>query len=329
MKKNPPTSSTDPDIAPLLCWVVTEGLVGTENQCLGVTNALGIDPIVKRVALNAPWDKLSPYLAFEQDFTFSPPFSPPWPDILITSGRKSIAVARYIEKKSKGRTITIHLQDPRVGRDIFDMICVAEHDPARGENVFVTLAAPNKITHSALREARADFPELGSYKSPRIAVLLGGRSKAYDMTPDVADEISDQLLRLDGSLLITCSRRTGEENLKIFETKLKNQRNYFWDGQGNNPYMAILAWADAIIVTADSVSMLSEASTTGKPVHMIRLNGGSKRIKKLHDNLIEYGAVRVFRGSLEHWTYEPLCDATNIANEIRDRFGLFNNILLD
>ncbi len=79
-------------------------------------------------------------------------------------------------------------------------------------------------------------------------------------------------------------------------------------------------WADFILVTADSVSMLSEAATTGKPVYMIGLEGGAARIDTLHENLIKHGAVKVFDGTLEHWDYTPLNDATIIARAVFERY---------
>ena len=98
----------------ITCWVVTEGLAGTENQCLGVAEALGIVPEVKRIELRQPWKSLSPYLGFEQNWSFSPALTGPWPDLLLASGRKSIAASRYIKKASGGKTFTVQIQDPRI-----------------------------------------------------------------------------------------------------------------------------------------------------------------------------------------------------------------------
>src|SRR5262245_41653904 len=130
------------DCGKITCWIVTEGLAGTENQCLGVAEALGIMPEIKRIRLRQPWKSFSPFLGFEQNMTFSPPLQPPWPDLLLASGRKSIAASRYIKKASGGRTFTVQIQDPRISPSYFDLVAVPEHDPARGENVIVTAASP-------------------------------------------------------------------------------------------------------------------------------------------------------------------------------------------
>ena len=351
-------------------WIITEGIAGTENQCLGVAEALGVAAEIKRIKLQEPWKTLSPYLGFEQFFTFSPRLEAPWPDLLITSGRKAIAAARYIKKQSHGKTFTLHIQDPRIGAKHFDLLAVPAHDPARGDNVIVTTAAPNRITKEKLETAKAEFAAFEHLPAPRVAVLIGGSSKAYTLTPAIMEKLAGQLKALSDqghSLMITASRRTGKENEKILRDALFPSRHpvgaperrpherdpqsqqappadipgsplskpakagrgddgnvFLWNGEGANPYFGMLAWADTILVTADSASMLSEACTTGKPVYMIKLEGGAARIAKLHENLIGHGALRIFDGALEHWNYAPLGDSEKIADAVRQKLKIKN-----
>ncbi len=306
-------------------WVVTEGIAGTENQCVGVAEHIardyGLRFDVLRVGLHEPWRTLSPYIKFESARSFDPPLTPPWPKLLITSGRKAIAVSRYIKAQSKGQTKTLHIQDPRVSSGQFDLVAVPHHDPMRGDNVIVTDASPNKITQERLDQSAHDFPHLEQMQRPRIAVLIGGNSKAYTLSRQLTERLAERLSDVEGSLMVTCSRRTGEENRKILETFLDKPPNYFWNGEGENPYFAYLALADYILVTADSASMISEACTTGKPVYMIELDGGAKRIDRLHAHLIEKGCLRIFDGQLETYEYTPLNDARMVADEVKKRFG--------
>jgi len=300
-----------------ICWIVTEGIAGTENQCLGVAEALGIVPEVKRIELRQPWKSLSPYLGLEQNWSFSPALTRPWPDLLIASGRKSIAASRYIKKASCGKTFTVQIQDPRISPKQFDLVAVPAHDPTRGENVVVTTSAPNRVSAEKLEAAKKEFSAFQALPSPRIAVLIGGNSKAYKMDAIAIRKLVIQLSHLDGSLMISASRRTGEEGRKILHETFDDTDHFLWDSEGPNPYFGLLAWADFILVTADSASMLSEACTTGKPVYMIPLEGGHPRIDKLHENLRQSGCLRDFDGNLENWSYEPLNDAASIAQEIR------------
>ncbi|MCB9983365.1 MAG: mitochondrial fission ELM1 family protein [Rhodospirillales bacterium] len=310
----------------LSCWVVTEGFAGTENQCLGVAEALGAQPEVKRIGLRQPWKALSPYLGFENAYTFTSALKAPWPDLLIASGRKSIAASRYIKKMSGGKIFTVQIQDPRVNPAQFDLIAVPAHDPTRGDNVIVTTSAPNRVTATRLEKAKEEFAAFDALPSPRIAVMIGGNSKAYRMDAIAMRKLVIKLSKLEGSLMVSASRRTGEEGLRILHETFDESDHFLWDGQGPNPYFGMLAWADIILVTADSASMLSESCSTGKPVYMVPLDARGKRvhprIDKLHENLRQSGCLRDFDGYLESWSYEPLHDADIVAQEIRKRMNL-------
>lgn len=299
------------------CWVVTEGLKGTENQCIGVAEALGLSPVVKQVLLRWPWNILSPWLGLENRWIFKPHLDAPWPDLLIVSGRKSIAVARYI-KRHNPACFTVFTQDPRINPAEFDLVIAPSHDRVTGDNVARTLAAPNRIRAEALAEAARQWPQLSTLPGQKLAVLIGGNSKAHRLTPATCLKLAKQLKVLDASLMVTVSRRTGAENEAILRKGLQGERVFFWDGVGDNPYFAMLGAADTVLVTNDSASMLSEASSTGKPVYAVPLEGGGTRIDQMQRNLIEHGAVRVFDGVLEDWDYAPLNDAQIAADAIKE-----------
>lgn len=317
------------------CWIITEGIAGTENQCLGVAEALGITPVVKRIRLRAPWRQLSPWLPWGHGFSLakgSDSIEPPYPDLLIASGRKSIGVALHIKKKSGGKTFLVQIQDPRICPKQFDLAVVPQHDPTRGENVMVTKAALNRITPEKISEAAVKWEkEFAKIPHPRVAVLIGGTSKAHKMTPDNARMLAGQLLALvdhrKAGLIITASRRTGDANMAILKEMLTptapvpNTGNgiYLWDNKGENPYFGLLALADYIIVTEDSVSMTSEALATGKPVYIASLEGGAKRLDAFHKLLQEQGYTRPFTGVLETWSYTPPDDTMKVASEILAR----------
>lgn len=305
-------------------WIITEGIAGTENQCIGVAEKIGFPYEIKRIQLKQPWRTLSPYLGFENSYTFCPSLSPPWPDILITSGRKSVAAARYIKRRSPCKTFSVHIQNPKISSRNFDLVAVPRHDDYNGDNVIVTDASPNKITGEILERSKDSF-DFSTHQSPRIAVLIGGKSNAYSMDKEMTETLARDISRLEGSLLITCSRRTGEENTHILKKTLDNGHNFFWDGTGDNPYFSMLAQADYILVTSDSASMISESCTTGKPVFMIPLEGGAKRINRLHSRLLSSGKMKLFNGIVEDYSYEPLNDAQMVADEIKKRFHAFTH----
>jgi mitochondrial fission protein ELM1 len=312
---------------PITCWIITEGITGTENQCIGVAEAMGITPLVKRVKLRFPWKQLSPWLSWGHDKALaadSDPIAPPYPDLVIASGRKSIGIAAHIRRESRGKTFVVQIQDPRIDPKNFDLVVVPQHDPTRGDNVLVTKAGLHRVTADKLAAAKEKYQQhYSNIPHPRVAVLIGGSSKAHTMTPENAKLLAVQLLHLAESpnigLLVTASRRTGEENSKLLRDTLQGPAIHFWDGAGDNPYFGFLALADYIIVTEDSVSMTSEALSTGKPVYIAALEGGAKRLDMFHKILQEQGYTRPFTGLLEKWSYTPPDDTQRVAEEIRLR----------
>ena len=307
------------EIKDLSCWVISEGMAGTENQCIAVAEQLDVDYETKRITLRQPWKSFSPFIGMERGSSFYPALNPPWPDLVLASGRKSIAASRFIKRMSEGKSYVVQIQDPRIDPAQFDLVAVPHHDPTRGDNVVVTDASPNRVARSRLKKGLAAFPQFEIMSSPRVAVLIGGSSKAYTMNERVTNRLASQLRGLDAQLMVTSSRRTGAKNEAILRRALPNA--YFYDGEGPNPYFGMLAAADFILVTADSASMLSDACTTGKPVYMIELEGGHPRIDALHKHLQDLGVLRLFEGNLEQFSYEPLNDAKKIADAIRERIS--------
>ena len=297
-----------------------------ESQCLGAAEALSAHPIIKRVHLKSPWRQLSPWLRFGHEYALTPdsdPIGPPYPDLIIASGRKSIGVALHIKKKSDGKTFLVQLQDPRIDPKNFDLVVVSEHDPARGENVIVTTGALHRVTPQKIAAEKAKFAtKLEPLPQPRVAVLIGGNSQVHRMTPEITKKLAQQLLELKTSLMVTASRRTGPENEAILRDMLKGPNVYFWDGKGDNPYFALLGYADYIVATEDSVSMVSEALSTGKPVLIAPLEGGSKRFQRFHQMLQEQGLTKPFTGLLKMWSYTPLQDTIKVTDEIRRRMKM-------
>jgi mitochondrial fission protein ELM1 len=300
------------------CWVITDGTAGMENQALGLAERLGLKVAVKRVALRWPWNILASHLPvspFKLVSTSSDRIDSPWPRIAIGCGRQSIPFMRAIRKASSGRTITVQCQHPRVNPAIFDLVIPPEHDGLTGPNVLPLLGSPNRISPASLEKARAHFASrFEKLRSPRIAVLLGGKNKAYRFGTKEAEALAQALAALakTSGLMITASRRTGAANVAIIRRALEGTDAIIWDGEGENPYQGLLAWADAFIVTADSVNMACEAAATGKPVHIYPLPGGSAKFRQFHESLAKRGIARVFTGKIEHWTY-PKLDETGRA----------------
>ena len=311
---------------PLNVWIVTDGRAGIEAQALGLAEAIArrapISLTTKRVRIRTPYSWLpagfvpAPQHALTIE---SDPIQPPWPDIFIGCGRASIPLAMGMREWSNGKSFVVQLQDPRVNPREFDVVIPPMHDGLEGQNVLPIVGACNRITAERLDRAVSEYKSanLEDLPAPRFAILIGGKSKRQDISADRAREISHSLAAVQretgGSLMATLSRRTSQAARMQFRTWLAPHCAVFYEDEGANPYPAILGVADHIFVTADSVNMATEAAATGKPVHIIAVDGQLGKLARFHQSLARRGCARPFNGKLETWSYPPLLETDRAA----------------
>ncbi len=303
-------------------WVLHDGKPGMASQALGLAAVTGFAFTEKRLTVRRPWCWLPPQLWLAPLSAAAEPLLPPWPDLVIGCGRNAAAPALAIRQASGGRTVAAQVQDPRVGHDEFDMLVVPEHDRLRGPRVVVTRGAVHGVTAERLAAERRRFPALEELPRPILAVLIGGANRTYRLNlprlGEIADAIAGAVRESGGSAVVTPSRRTGAAGLALLRERLAGVPGHIWDGEGANPYYAYLAVADAVLVTADSVSMVSEAAATGKPVHILMLEGGDAKFTRFHDAMRAAGVTRPFTGHIESWSYQPLDDTARAGAALRN-----------
>lgn len=310
------------------CWVLTDGKAGMESQCLGLAEALGLSPEIKRVVPRFPWSVLPPRLwlrPLAAPGAAGDRLAPPWPDLLIATGRQTVALALAIKRASPA-TVTVQIQNPTVDPARFDVVVAPAHDRLAGANVVSTLGALHRVTPERLAEAAGRFrARYAALPRPLVAVLIGGSNRQYRLTRRAAAQLADGLARMardhGAGLVITPSRRTDAAALGLISARLSGLSVDLWDGTGDNPYFGMLALADAFVVTGDSVNMVSEACATGKPVYVFDLDGGSAKFARFHAAMRAFGATRPFSGTLERWTYPPLDDVARAAEAVRRRLA--------
>src|SRR6516164_3479740 len=253
-----------------IAWVLHDGKAGMASQALGLAEATGFPFIEKRLGIRFPWVCLPPqlwFLPFRAAGETGASLQPPWPDLVIACGRNVAMPALAVRRGNGGRTVAAQIQNPGIGRAEFDLLVVPEHDRVRGPRVIVTRGAVHRVTPARLAADRHRFPALARMPRPILSVLIGGTNKAYRLTlrrtREIADAVGEILRNRGGSALLTPSRRTGAAGIALLREKLNGLPAVIWDGAGENPYFAFLALADAFLVTADSVSMISEAAATG------------------------------------------------------------------
>ncbi|MBB3809441.1 mitochondrial fission ELM1 family protein [Pseudochelatococcus contaminans] len=319
------------------CWVLTDGKAGDEMQCLGVAQAVAErmpvgEIVVRRVRPRPPYVWLMPRGGIDpREAPSRPgsPIAPPFPDILIASGRRAVPYMRAVARASKGRTFTVFLKDPRIGARAADIIWVAEHDRLRGDNVLVTLTAPHRVSQGLLEAARRGPPAaLAGLPHPRVAVLVGGNSRHHTFSDaDVAAFLShlEAVTRQGVALMATVSRRTPAALTQGLRRIVSETNGYLWDGSSansaDNPYIALLALADWVVVTADSSNMMGEAAATGKPLLVFEPSGGHAKLRAFLGGLEKCGIARPLRGRLEGDAYPPLDSTETVADAIVRSFA--------
>ncbi|MBA3813331.1 MAG: mitochondrial fission ELM1 family protein [Alphaproteobacteria bacterium] len=312
--------------APKTCWTITNEFPGMKSQVMGLAEAIGFPTTHKTCKRRWPWGwlGLSWGNSLNQLTTDSDPLSPPWPDVVISCGRRSAALALAIKKQNRGKTFCVHIQDPVTNRGAFDLIVAPEHDNLRGPNVISTKGALHKVTPQKLEEGVRQHGALFQHlPRPYNAVLVGGATNRYQMPREAMEDLIQQILLIrdntQGSVLVTPSFRTPFR--EALTKALENEPHVFLANiEKMNPYFAMLGVADAVFVTDDSVNMVCEACVTGKPVYILPLLGhGDTKPKKFIQSLIQQGVVRLFQGSIDSWIYDPFNDTERIAARVRER----------
>jgi uncharacterized protein len=255
----------------------------------------------------------------------SDPLTPPWPALIVSCGRRSIGTALAIKRRSAGRTSIVHIQNPRMDLRPFDLIAAPAHDGITGENVAITTGSLHGVTRAKLDEAAAHWQSrLSHLPKPRIAVLIGGSNSAYRLDAATGTRIARDLASLTHSsgagLMVTTSRRTDPTAVAAIRAALADAPAEIWSGEGENPYFGYLGMADRIIVTGDSVNMVSEAAATGRPVQVIHLpiTGRATKFERFHRAMEDAGATRKFEVALVDWKFNAINDTLVVAQRVKD-----------
>lgn len=311
------------DIAPS-CWILSDGTTGMEAQAVGLAEAMGLEPVIKsirprRLLRALPALAALPGIAPASGSVSGPDsLAPPYPALSITCGRRHAGASIALKRQSGGKIHTIHIQDPRTSPSLFDTLVVPEHDPMRGPNVISTIGSLNRINDALLSAEAARFADQAQdLPMPRVAVNLGGDTQQYKVDAAMAERVVAGLMELPEhqacGLMITTSRRTSAPLMAALAPLAGRADTVVWTGAGPNPYLGFLGLADAVIVTADSINMVSEACSTGKPVHILRLGEEPKRRAAFLETVRAQGLARDFNGALEEWTPTALRETERVA----------------
>ena len=322
-------STPAPAIATKPCWVLHDGRAGNRRQAVALADALGL-----------PWrewhlqaDLLTRWLAprqwpgsragFGTDFRAALQLHSP--ELVIGCGRLAALATR--QARSAGAR-AVQILDPRIDPAHWDLVIAPEHDGLQAANVLTLSGSLNPVDEAWLAQARSQHASLGRLAAPRTAVLLGGPTHAVRFNRGALEVLLAKLefsLQRDGGRLMICgSRRTPPAWAELLRARYAGDGHRVWldASDGENFYAGALAWADRIVVSPDSVNMISEACATALPVFVAEPKRATGRVRRYLDNLLERGRIRALERDSVSFDAQPLRETPRIAALVRERLSL-------
>jgi len=311
------------------CWAISDGATGNERQACALARALGLAPRVLRLRLGQPWDLLAPRLVAGARTAIrdvdGAMLQPPWPDLAIGCGRRAALATRLLRDVSDGATYAVQVLDPRIDSSAWDLVIAPQHDGVDGHNVIRSIGALNPVDAEWLAAGRAAFAHFADLPAPRTALLVGGSTHAQRLDTAYFDALLERLPDRDGagSFLVSVSRRTPQMTIERLRRAFARRQGLFWAGaqDGANPYAGMLAWADRLVVTPDSVNMLSEACATGRPVYTFAPRPIRGKLAAFHAELAASGHLRRLGVADAKPQPPPLAETAAIAELVRERWN--------
>lgn len=305
----------------LKALLLTQGMHGMVSQVEGLAKALGLSYKHQKIELKSFWNLIPPKISPISENLVKNKFVCDC-KIIISCGRKSVIPSIALKKRLGNQIFNIHIQDPKVSFEHFDLIVTPEHDRLRGENIINTTGAIHYLTK---KEINDNSKYLGIEKDKRkelVAFIIGGPNKYYNYSEKQIHELFNKVKTLftpdKFKIIVIPSYRTPENILKIaFNTFSIN--HHVVKNIDKKAYLSALAISNYIVVTCDSTSMISEAAMTGKPVYIAMMKSfkPTGRFKKFYSQLKDLGITRELEDRVESWSYNSLNEVNRIAPMVK------------
>jgi len=297
---------------------------------LALAHALTPRPAEHVLAPRAPWRWWAPRRAPGDNAAFGPGFAAlcrQSPALAIGCGRQAALATRLLRARGSR---AVQLLDPRLDPRYWDLVVAPAHDGLRGGNVLATLGSLHPVNEDYLLCAIAAFPALTALPSPHTVLLVGGPTRHAPLDDaafeSLLERLAAQVRAEGGSFSAIASRRTPPNwraAIAHVDAALPGLR---WrdTGDGANPYAGLLAYADRIVCTPDSVNMLSEAAATRAPLFAWAPERLQGRPRQFLDVLLSSGRARPLDEALAAFPVTPLRETARVAEAVRERLGLAN-----
>ncbi len=306
----------------LKALLLTQGMHGMVSQTEGLAKALKLNFKHQKIKLKPFWNFIPPKITPISENLLTEKFVCD-SRIVISCGRKSVIPSIALKKRLGNEIFNIHIQDPKVSFEHFDLIISPEHDNIKGENILSTRGSIHYLTKKEIVE-NSKYLQLDKGKKKIVSFIIGGPNKYYNYSDEQINYVFNKIKTLftpdKYKIIVIPSYRTPEHVIKIaFNTFSIN--HHVVKKIDKKAYLSALAQADYIIVTCDSTSMISEAAVTGKPVYMAMMKPkrNIQRFSKFFTQFKELGIARELTDTIDNWSYNKLDEVSRIAPLIKQK----------
>ena len=300
----------------LKALLLTQGMHGMVSQVEGLAKALNLNYKHQEIKLKKFWNFIPPFLTpismsiLESQFIFDS-------KVIISCGRKSVIPSIALKKKYKEKVFTIHIQDPKVSLDKFDLIICPEHDNITGNNVIKTIGAIHYLSEKEISKEN-NYLKIDKENKKIIAFIIGGPNKYYSYSEKEIDflfnKIKSIFTRDKYKLVVIPSYRTPSDIIKKAFNSFGHDHMVVKDVD-KKAYLSALSISDYIVVTCDSISMISEAAITGKPIYVAQMKPSKNnlRFQKFFSQFKQLNIIKDLTDKIDLWSYSKLDEVNRIS----------------
>jgi mitochondrial fission protein ELM1 len=306
----------------LKALLLTQGMHGMVSQVEGLAKALNLNYKHQEIKLKKFWNFIPPFLTpismsvLENQFIFDS-------KVVISCGRKSVIPSLALKKKYKEKIFTIHIQDPKVSLDKFDLIICPEHDNISGNNVIKTTGAIHYLSEKEISKEN-NYLKIDKENKKIIAFIIGGPNKYYTFSEKEIDFLFNKIKSIftmdKYKLVVIPSYRTPSDIIKKAFNSFGHDHMVIKDVD-KKAYLSALSISDYIVVTCDSTSMISEAAITGKPIYVAQMNSSKNnlRFQKFFSQFKQLNIIKDLTDKIDLWSYSKLDEVNRISPIINEK----------
>ena len=302
--------------------LLTQGMHGMISQVEGIAKALNLGFKHHTLKLKPFWNLVPPRFTPISENLLTERFICD-SRILISCGRKSVIHSAALKKRYKDEIFNIHIQDPKISLKNFDLVICPEHDDLKGENVLKTKGAVHYLTKKEI-DKNTNYLKFDKENKKIITIIIGGPNKYYDYSENQTNIMFNKIKNIftpdKYKIIVITSYRTPQiVSKKIFN--IFSHNHLVVKTVDKNAYLSSLSLADIIVVTCDSISMISEAAITGKPIYVAHMlpKKNNYRFERFFNQFRKLGIIRDLEESIDLWSYNQLDEVNLLAPIIKEK----------